>query len=158
ALEARRVLREMGLRSEILVAEDRIHPALRGELRPHTSWDSVARPEDVAVLHYSIASPAFEWVLQRADRAALHYHNVTPAALLWRDAPLVALECALGRMALGDLVGRVAAVAADSEFNAAELRELGFGEAAVVGVMRAPLSSALRRPRPAGSPARLIFV
>ena len=158
ALEARRVLRDMGLRSEILVADDRIHPALRGELHPHTAWDSLARPGDVAILHYSIASPAFEWVLARAERTALQYHNVTPAALLWRDAPLVALECALGRRALGELVGRVGAVAADSEFNAAELRELGFGEAAVIGVMRAPLGSALRRPRPAGSPARLLFV
>src|SRR5262249_19544004 len=99
-----------------------------------------------------------EWVLARAKRAALHYHNVTPAALLWRDAPLVALECALGRRALGELVGRVGAVAADSEFNAAELRELGFGEAAVIGVMRAPLGFAPRRPRPAESPARLLFV
>jgi glycosyltransferase involved in cell wall biosynthesis len=158
ALEARHVIREMGLRSEILVADDRVHPALRAELRAHTAWDSVARQGDVAILHYSIASPAFEWVLERAERAALHYHNVTPAALLWRDAPLVALECALGRRALGDLVGRVAAVAADSEFNAAELLEIGFGEAAVIGVMRAPLGSALRRPRPAGSPPRLLFV
>ena len=86
----------MGLRSEIFAEADRIHPLMLGEVRPHTAWERHTRPGDVAILHYSIASPAFDWVLARADRAAIHYHNITPAELLWEDAPAVALECAAG--------------------------------------------------------------
>jgi L-malate glycosyltransferase len=157
-LEARAVIRAMGLRSEIFADADRIHPLMAPEVHPHTAWERQARPGDVAVLHYSIASPAFDWVLDRTDRAAIHYHNITPAELLWDDAPAVALECAAGRRALGPLAERVGASAADSEFNAREMVALGFRRPAVLGVMRQTLPGAVRRPRPDGAPPRLLFV
>jgi L-malate glycosyltransferase len=157
-LEARSVIRGMGLRSEIFADADRVHPLMLGEVRPHTAWERHTRPGDVAIVHYSIASPAFDWVLARADRVAIHYHNITPAELLWEDAPAVALECAAGRRALGGLVGRVAATAADSEFNAREMVDLGFPPPAVLGVMRQALPPAVRRPRADGGPPRLLFV
>ena len=97
-LEARALLRGMGLRSEIFVEPDHIHPALWGEVHPAPAWDRVARPGDAAILHYSIASTAFTHVLERCRRSALHYHNITPAALLWRWAPRIALECAIGQL------------------------------------------------------------
>ncbi len=144
AHEWRRVMREMGLRSEIFTERDHIHPTLRGDVLPHTDWDTVAQPGDVAIIHYSIGSPAFEYVLARASRAVLDYHNITPAELLWEDAPGVALECSLGRRELATLVGRVEATAADSSFNAEELARMGFGTATVTGVVRPPLPRAER--------------
>lgn len=156
-LEAQGVIRAMGLRSEIFVDEGHIHGELRHKVRPHTAWEARTRPDDVAVLHYSIGSEAFPFVLDRA-RSALHYHNVTPAELLWRDAPTVALECAAGRRTLAGLAGRVVAAAADSTFNADELRQLGFGEADVIGVLRVPTQSLNRRPRDVKHRSRLLFV
>lgn len=157
AHEWRRVMREMGLRSEIFTERDHIHPTLRGDVLPHTDWDAVAQPGDVAIIHYSIGSPAFEYVLARASRAVLDYHNITPAELLWEDAPGVALECSLGRRELASLVGRVEATAADSSFNAEELARMGFGTATVTGVVRPPLPRA-ERSRTDDGRLRLLFV
>lgn len=156
-LESRRVLRAMGLRSEILCESGRIHPELADTVLPVDAWDRVAHPCDAAILHYSIGSPAFGYVLDRCERSAIHYHNITPAELLWEDAPAVALACAHGREVLAGLADRVIATASDSIFNAQELDALGFPPAAVVGVMRRALPPAPRR-RAADRRVRLLFV
>lgn len=156
-LESQRVFREMGLRSEILCEEGRIHPWLADRVRPASDWDSVARPGDAAVLHYSIGSPAFGYVLDRCERSAMHYHNITPAELLWEDAPMVAQACAEGRTELALLADRVAVAAADSGFNADELVALGYPPARVVGVMRRALPPAHRALAVDGR-VRLLFV
>jgi glycosyltransferase involved in cell wall biosynthesis len=147
----------MGRRSELFADARHIAPDLAGQVRPHTEWDAVAQPGDVAVLHYSIASPAFAWIAERAGRTAIHYHNITPARLLWRDAPGIARECADGRRMLGDLAGEVAAAAADSAFNAAELDELGFPDPHVLGVLRRPRPGRVRT-RARDGRTRLLFV
>jgi len=157
-LEARDVLRGLGLRSEIFVEPDHIHPGLAGQVRGAPEWDRLAQPGDAAILHYSIASPAFTHVMDRCDRCALHYHNITPAELLWRWAPRVALECAIGRRRLSELATRVTAVGADSAYNAQELGPLGFTGATVLGVMRQPMPPLPRMPRRPDGPARLLFV
>jgi glycosyltransferase involved in cell wall biosynthesis len=157
-LEAQDVLRAQGLRSEIFVEAGHIAPGLGGRVHPVKDWDRTAAPRDGAILHYSIASPAFFHVLERCGRCAIHYHNITPAELLWRFAPAIALDCAVGRRRLAELAGRVGPVGADSAYNAAELEELGFGPGTVLGIMRQPLPAAPRRPRREGAPARLLFV
>ncbi len=157
-LEARDVLRAHGLRSEIFVEADHIHPDLAGQVHPVTDWDRIAAPDDGAILHYSIASPAFFHVLERCRRCAIHYHNITPADLLWRFAPSIALDCAIGRRRLSELAGRVSPVGADSAYNAAELEELGFGPGRVLGIMRQPLPRSPRTPRSGDGPARILFV
>ena len=121
-------------------------------------WDRIAAPGDAAILHYSIASPAFFHVLERSRRCAIHYHNITPAELLWRFAPNIALECAIGRRRLAELAGRVGPVGADSAYNARELEELGFGPGSVLGIMRQPLAPTPRMPRAEGDRVRLLFV
>jgi glycosyltransferase involved in cell wall biosynthesis len=147
----------MGLRSEILCEDERIHPALARRVRPVSEWEAVAQPGDAAVLHYSIGSPAFRYVLSRCDRSAIHYHNVTPAELLWEDAPAVALACARGRAELAGLAHRVSSAVADSRFNAEELHDLGFPKAEVVGVMRRELP-VLPATRGTDGRVRLLFV
>jgi L-malate glycosyltransferase len=156
-LESQKVLRGMGLRSELFCEDDRIHGALAGRVHPVSRWSALVRPGDAAILHYSIGSPAFDAVMARCNRLAIHYHNITPAELLWEDAPAVALQCRRGRAELASLAGRIAAVAADSSFNAEELNSLGFGAAAVVGVMKRDLPLSAPRRRGEGR-LRLLFV
>lgn len=157
-LVARDVLRAMGLRSEILADPDHIHPGLAGEVRPATNWSEVARPGDAAILHYSIASPPMFAIAEACRRCALHYHNITPAELLWRWAPRIALECAIGRRRLLDLLPHIRLVGACSEYNARELEELGFATPHVLGVMRQEMVLAPRGPGGGDGRARLLFV
>ena len=83
-----------------------------------------------------------------ADRCAIHYHNITPAELLWRWAPRIALECAVGRRRLAELrrAGR-GRRAPTRTTTPRELEALGFAPARVLGVMR-QAAAARRRARP----------
>lgn len=156
-IEWQRVIRAMGLRSEIFTEADHIHPNLMEVVRPHVEWDDRTEDGDIAIIHYSIGSEAFDHILATNAPAVLAYHNITPPELLWEDAPGVALECAAGRRALHGLVGRFDRVAANSSFSADELRGAGFDDVYVTGVVRPELSRGTRT-RATGEPQRLLFV
>lgn len=159
ALLAREAIRSMGIRSEIFCDARHLAGELTQRIRPHTAWQKHTREGDRAVLHYSIDSDAFEYVHERAERTALHYHNVTPPDLLWRDAPALALQCAHGRQRLASFAGRVAAAAADSAFNATELADVGIPNADVIGVLRDTPEARPRSVRVAAQlPVKLLFV
>ncbi len=161
ALLARDVIRSMGLRSEIFCDAQHLADELTHHIRPHTDWDSCAGPRDRAILHYSIDSAAFAYVQERTQGTAIHYHNITPPNLLWRDAPALAWQCAQGRERLPEFAARSSAGAADSIFNARELREAGGGDVTVVGVLRhVPDTGAGRNDQaaPRGTDLRLLFV
>lgn len=157
-MRSRELIRGMGLRSEVFVDDRHIDPELAGRVHPASAWQAVARPDDRAMLHYSISSPAFWHVLERAGSCALMYQNITPARLLWRDAPLVALECERGRRALPGLLGRVDASAGHSAFTAAEIAGLGFPDPDVVGVLWPALPDPGPLPRADDGRLRLLFV
>jgi len=157
AREAQRVIRSMGLRSEIFVDDEHISPELARTVHAHYDWSAIARPDDLAILHYSIDSPAFEHVLGQARGAAVHYHNVTPPDLLWRDMPHLAAQCRDGREHLARLAGRVVASAADSEFNGREMEAVGLPPVSVVGILRQPLDIPARKARGDGT-LRMLFV
>lgn len=157
ALAAQRVIRDAGFASEIFVDDRHISPEVSERVHAHYSWSRVAKPGDFAIVHYSIDSPAFEHVLARAARSAIHYHNVTPAELLWRDLPALAAQCRDGRNRLGELAGRVHASAAASNYNATEMQALGLPPAKVVGILRNEVVVMHRAVRQSG-PARILFV
>jgi glycosyltransferase involved in cell wall biosynthesis len=158
ALVAQDLLRGRGLRSEIFVEDGHIHSGLGRRVHSASAWEAHTRPRDAAILHYSIASAAFELVAERCDRCAIHYHNITPPELLWRYAPQIAFECAMGRRALRRFSDRVAAAGADSAYNAQELAEFGFSDPSVLGILRPPLPAAPVAPRLADGPSRILFV
>jgi len=157
-LAARDVLRRRGYRSEIFCDPRHIAHELADGIHPATAWGSIADGSDKAILHYSIDSPAFADIGGRAAGSALHYHNVTPPELLWRDAPALALQCRNGRDRLGDLTQIVSHTAADSAFNASELVPLGYPPAEVIGVFRQALPAAARLSGTARGRLRVLFV
>ncbi len=157
-LQEQQVLHRMGIRCEIFADMRFVHEDLRSMVHPATRWDDVARPGDLALLHYSIASESIDHVLERADRSAIGYHNITPAELLWEWTPGLARVCAMGRRRLGELADQVDASSADSDYNARELTELGFPDPAVVGILRPPLPAPLPSARRGSRRIELLFV
>lgn len=157
-LQEQRVLRGLGIRCEIFADMRFVHEDLRSLVHPASSWERVARPDDVALLHYSIASESIDHVLARAERSAIGYHNITPAELLWEWAPGLARVCAVGRRRLAELAQRVTASSADSDYNAGELRELGFPNPAVVGILRPPLPPPISAARHRSDRLEVLFV
>ena len=140
ALAAQQVIRGMGLRSEIFVDDAHIAPTVAERVHAHYDWDRITEPRDRAILHYSIDSPAFDHVLQRAQVCAMHYHNVTPPELLWRDMPHLAAQCRDGRDHLTRFAGQIGRSAADSVFNGREMTAAGLPPATVIGILRQPLA------------------
>jgi glycosyltransferase involved in cell wall biosynthesis len=147
ALIWRRLLRDWGHESEI-VAES-VHPDLMGTVRLLDRAGRRLVSKDRVVLHYTIWSSAAEAVLRASAPFVLCYHNITPGDLLRDFNPSLAALCDRGRDALPDFRGRLAALIADSTFNAADLREAGLGDAAVVPlVFELPEEVPRRAPSP----------
>ncbi len=101
----------------------RRHPALEAPIAP--AAELAPADDDIVLLHHSAGWPQLDAVLALGGRKLLLYHNVTPAAWLWIDAPGLAAHCQVGRDQLTALVAAADATAADSAFNATELAGYG---------------------------------
>jgi L-malate glycosyltransferase len=110
----------------------RIAPGVGG-IRPFAELSPA--PDDVLLIHHSAGFPRLRELLALPNPKLLLYHNVTPPTWLWNEAPLVAAHCAIGREQLPELVAASHVAAADSEFNASALRDLGAGETTVIPLL-----------------------
>lgn len=128
ALAMREIFRGWGCDSEIFCEARRILPELRKESGDVADYAAQARPEDIVLLHLSIGSPVNEVFAELPCRKAILYHNVTPPEYFrgWQEQ--IAGNLAKGREQLKRLAGTAEVVMADSDFNAGEMRELGYGE------------------------------
>ncbi len=126
---------------------ERIAPGVNGALAPLVAFEPAG--DDVLLLHHSARTSRLEELLALPNRKLLLYHNVTPAEWLWEHAPIVAAHCHVGRDQLHELVRRVDVAAADSSFNADELRRLGARKTEVI-----PLLLDLDRLGPPAPPTR----
>jgi glycosyltransferase involved in cell wall biosynthesis len=112
---------------------DSIAPGVNGAVAPLSAFESA--DDDVLLLHHSARTPRLDELLALPNRKLLLYHNVTPAEWLWDHAPIVAAHCHVGRDQLHSLVRSVDVAAADSSFNAAELRKLGARRTEVIPLL-----------------------
>ena len=117
-------LRALGYRSEIYVVHR--DPALVDEL--FLLSEMPRHDEYVLLLHHSMGFDACDEVMAFPAPKVLIYHNITPPEH-FAGLPDVQRYCGIGREQLGEMRNRVVAALADSEYNAIELRRLGFGEA-----------------------------
>ncbi len=154
-LVTRALLRELGYESDIFV--EHRDPALAGELR--LLDELPAHSGYVLIVRHSMGYDAFPRIVALPAPKVLIYHNITPPEFL-AHAPALQDYARLGREQLASMRPHIAAALADSEFNAIELRRLGFDP-----VQACPLLfdvEALRRqaggPRPAGAPFTVLFV
>jgi glycosyltransferase involved in cell wall biosynthesis len=131
--EAQRLLRELGFQSEIYAAI--LGPGVEGRVRPVSQLGEFAATDRWLLYQCSIGSPVADAFAADPGGKLLDYHNITPAELVERWIPPLAAESRLGRQQLAELAPLVPFAIADSEFNAAELRRLGFARAEVVSVL-----------------------
>ncbi|HEX2699884.1 MAG TPA: glycosyltransferase [Acidimicrobiales bacterium] len=134
ALHARRILRGMGLESEIY-AEGIPRPGRR-HAHPYRTYGRRPSPGRTWLLYQlSTGSAVADFLRARPEPKLVNYHNVTTAALFAPWEPHVAVECTEGRRQLRDMAGEVDLGIAVSAYNEAELREAGYKETAVAPVL-----------------------
>ena len=123
ALTLQEVVRGWGLASEIYVVDGRVAPAMQHLCRPLSDYQG--RPQDVAIHHYSIGSPAVATYLQTPARRIMIYHNITPPEYFagFDDRVAAQLHEALGQ--LPEVVAKSHGCWADSAFNALDLAKAG---------------------------------
>lgn len=123
-LALQRVFRGLGLESEIYSIN--AHPKLKGQARDFESFPADYTGE--LILHYSLGSPlnSLYLSLNKAVRTLI-YHNLTPAKWFKGVNPRIVADIEDGLRELPILCRESSRLLADSAFNAAELRALGFG-------------------------------
>ena len=130
ALALRDLLRGWGFTSEIYALH--CDPAYARQARSPRQYRGDRR--NLAIYHYSIGSPLGDFVLGLPDRLVLHYHNITPPALMGEHNPRFRDELAQGRAALPAFRRALASVA-DSDYNAQDLVALGFERVETIPVI-----------------------
>ena len=96
-----------------------------------------ARPGERTVLlyHLSTGSEVATFVAERSEPLVVDYHNVTPSDVFGRWEPSIGPELALGRRQLAGLAARADLAVADSAYNAAECRSVGYIRAEVAPIL-----------------------
>jgi L-malate glycosyltransferase len=144
ARRVREMLRRQGHESDLyaLTMDDE----LRGDVR--TFADPAATRGDVTIFHFALPSAMTDAFARLNGIKVLQYHNITPAAFFAPYSPGLFRLAALGRQELASLVGQVDLALGDSEFNRAELEEMGFAPTGVrpIAVNTERITSAPRRP------------
>ncbi len=132
-LALRNAFRAAGWESEIFV--EAAHDELRHESSSFERYPARARPDDVLLYQVGTASPVAEFLLGRAERLVLDYHNVTPAAFYdgWEEHTTA--KVTLAREQVAALAPRAVLGIADSSFNASELRAMGCPATEVVPIL-----------------------
>ena len=141
ALALRAICRAAGFASEIYAPANRIAADAAGTCRPLTEY----RPgsDETVIFHYSITSPATTAFHASSGRKIVIYHNITPPEFFAPFDAAVARQLTEARQDLKVILGQADAIWADSAFNAAELKELGFPHAHVFPLLFRPDEPAL---------------
>jgi len=127
AFRIRELLRQWGFKSQIYAqARDR---RVSDPGKDYAQYRG--NPNNLLIYHYSTGSPLTEFVQQLPDKVIVYYHNVTPPEFIRRYNPGLATLLEQGRRELALLRDAPFAWAA-SEYNRAEMLDLGFEQIAIV--------------------------
>lgn len=134
-LEVQRLVRGMGLRSEIYAAGVAAG-APRSAAHPLRRLAPRAEPGTYLMYQLSTGSNSvMPLLLQRAEPRLVNYHNITPAELFGPWEAHVGGELELGRRQLAELAPGTVLGLADSAYNEEELRAGGYPSTAVAPLL-----------------------
>jgi glycosyltransferase involved in cell wall biosynthesis len=132
-LQVRRLLRRMGLASEVYFAnaspdvlDEGRHIEQLGDVDPEGRW---------LLYQLSIGSPVASTFATRPEPKLVDYHNITPAELFDPWEPEVSEELRLGRLQMRQLAPLTTLAMADSAYNEAELKSAGYRLTAVAPLL-----------------------
>lgn len=131
--EARRirsVALALGMESDIYAPADRVSREMRDQCLPLGAY--AGRAADVVLHHYSVGSETGVAVARSPARKLMRYHNITPASFFEPYDAALAESLRDARNGLRDAAAVCECVWADSEYNAAEVRDTGIGAVKVV--------------------------
>jgi glycosyltransferase involved in cell wall biosynthesis len=132
-LRVQEVLREFGP-SEVYT--EHVAPGLEGRARYFGDYGKDRRrSRDVLLYQHAIGSRVADFVLSRPERHLLDHHNTTPPEFFTDWEPDLAHGLAWGREQLRQFGARGSVGIADSSYNEAELRAVGFSATAVVPIL-----------------------
>lgn len=126
ALTLRDIFRSWGFESDIYCEQARILPELRKEAIEATRLADDVSGDDISLLHLSIGSNVNELFPALPCRKAILYHNSTPPEYFELVNPRTAQDLRKARTQLRALASVADVNLADSEFNALELKEMGY--------------------------------
>ncbi len=118
-------------------------------------WEADA---DVTVLQHAIGSEAANTVVKRRLPVVVNYHNVTPLEFVEAWEPQLIAGLRWGRSQLHQLAPLAVRGVADSQYNAAEMREARFRDVTVVPVLWQLPEQAAVTSSPAGDAGTVLFV
>jgi L-malate glycosyltransferase len=132
-LALRDTLRRAGWDSDIYV--EAAHDELKCEATYFERYPERAKPGDILLYQLSTASPVADFLMGRPETLVVDYHSITPSTFFtgWEDH--TGEKVALARHQAAELAPRATLGIADSSFNAAELRQLGCSNTAVVPIL-----------------------
>jgi L-malate glycosyltransferase len=132
-LGIRRVLRAAGFESEIIV--ETADPRLEHLTVDYRDMVGEVGADDLLIHHFSLGSRASRTAFALPCRMALVYHNITPPEYFLGVHDQLVRQCYHGRRELLAYRMRVDLALGDSEFNRAELEQLGFSPTDVLPVV-----------------------
>jgi len=136
-LQVQRVLRELGYASDLFV--DHTDLTGRADVHPYRQFDEHSRDPDTFLLYQgSTGSPMARFVAERSEPTIVNYHNITPPEFFEPWEPSVTMVLEAGYRQIEELGPGTVLGIADSEYNAGELRRLGYGATAVVPILYDP--------------------
>ena len=127
SLQLQSLVTEMGMASHLYV--DSVVPQLAGRTTHYTRYRG--GPGQVLLYQASTGSAIADFLLARSEPLLMSYHNITPSKMLDHWEPAISIELDEARSELARLAPRTAHAIADSAFNEAELRELGYRSTSV---------------------------
>jgi len=131
ARKIRQMFRSRGYHSEIYCESTRILPELRREARDISLAPGDIGDNDLVMLHLSIGSVVNDVFPNLKGVKVLRYHNVTPPQYFRALNDHIARQLEWGREQMRALAPVADLNLADSQFNADELLENGYGHAHV---------------------------
>lgn len=136
ALHAQRILRDMGVASDIYA--DGFRGAKAGQVRSFRSFARRSRGSaEPAWLMYQLStgSAVFDFLMARPEPKLVNYHNITDPSLYRAWEPGVAIELGEGQRQMRELAPTVELGIAVSEFNRAGLEAAGYARTTVSPVL-----------------------
>ena len=132
-LQLKRLLEARGHRCEIYALA--VHPQLEDEVRLIGELRGPSNRESFLIYQFSAYSELADVLMERRERTAVNYHNVTPFRFYWPYDRGIALFQRAAEVQVSQL-GRISHLAVcDSRFNAADIKERGFKDTVVSPVL-----------------------